>query len=259
MIGTPTRAYGAPDLVEAWLVTLPTPDARVPGWWWELLDHEEEARAGRWHRPADRARYVARHVALRLILAERLGVDPTTVAFERAPCPLCGELHGRPQLRERDDVHFSLSSTGDVAAVAVAPVPVGIDVEAVGRATAHELAAALDTGEQAAVAALAEPARSRTALRCWARKEALLKGRGTGLGIDPDAVHVGVGPLARSPRPDGWVLADVAVPPDLVAAVAYRSPAALDVELRALRLPAGGDADAHAALRRTRAARTATH
>jgi len=121
VIGTPTRAYGAPDLVETWLVSLAPPVTREPGWWWDLLDAEETARAGRWRRPADRVRYVARHVALRLILAERLGVDPATVAFERAPCPLCGELHGRPQLRDRDDVHFSLSSTGDVAAVAVAP------------------------------------------------------------------------------------------------------------------------------------------
>jgi 4'-phosphopantetheinyl transferase len=255
----PTRAVDAPASVETWLVSLAPRPGREPSWWWELLDGDEVARAAAWRRPADRARYVGRHVALRLILAEHLGVAPATLVFDRAPCPLCGGAHGRPVVRDRDDVHFSLSSTGDVAAVAVAPVPVGLDVEAVGRASADDLAAALDPVEQAAVAALGEPARSRAALRCWARKEALLKGRGTGLGIDPDAVHVGVGPPARAPRPDGWVLADVPVPPDLVAAVAYRSAGVLAVEMRALRLPSGDDPAAdslHEALRRTR---TASH
>ena len=275
---SPTRA-DTPGTVETWIVALGAGDGTVaagggpdgepddepgdqPGWWWDLLDDEERARAAAWRRPADRLRFVARHVALRVILAEHLGVAPADVAFDRAPCPLCGGPHGRPVVRDRDDLHFSLSSTGDRAAVAVAPVPVGLDVEAVGRASADDLAAALDPVEQAAVAALTEPARSRAALRCWARKEALLKGRGTGLGIDPDAVHVGVGPPARAPRPDGWVLADVPGPPDLVAAVAYRSPTVLEVELRALRLrpadPAPGRGDRLDDLRhRVRAARAA--
>lgn len=265
MVVPPTRAVDAPASVETWLVSLAPRPGCEPRWWWDLLDGDELARAAAWRRPVDRARYVGRHVALRVILGERLGLPPATLAFGRAPCPLCGDAHGRPVLRDHDDVHFSLSSTGDVAAVALAPVPVGLDVEAVGRASADDLAAALDPVEQAAVAALHEPTRSRAALRCWARKEALLKGRGTGLGIDPDAVHVGVGPPARVPRPDGWVLADVPVPPDLVAAVAYRSAAVLPVELRALRLTTddggasgiGGVDDVQAALRRARAARTA--
>ena len=257
MAEPPSRAAGALAPVETWIVSLAPRPGEEPTWWWDLLDGQEVTRAAAWRRPVDRARYVGRHVALRVILAERLGVAPAAVSFERAPCPLCGGAHGRPVVRGRDDVQFSLSSTGDVAAVAVAAVPVGLDIEAVGRASADDLAAALDPVEHAAVAALTEPTRSRVALRCWARKEALLKGRGTGLGIDPDAVHVGVGPLARAPRPDGWVLADVPAPPDLVAAVAFRSATVLPLELRALQLPSGdapGDS-LHEALRRTRTAR----
>lgn len=255
MTATGTRAD-----VEVWLVSLaPVPEVE-PGWWWTLLDAEEVSRAHRFHRAADRVRYVARHVALRLILADRLGVAPEAVAFAREGCPLCGEPHGRPILADRRGPAFSLTSTGDVAVVALAPVPVGVDVEAVGRVAADDLAAALSPAERAAVEGSAVPDRDTAALRCWARKEALLKGRGIGLGVDPETVHVGVGPLPRAARPDGWVIADVPVRTDLVAAVAYRSAEVRDVHVVTLDLAALGEGDGvHGSARRTSAESTATH
>ena len=220
-----------------WVVATDPEPGDVPASWWSLLDTDETAEAARRKRPRDRARYVARHVVLRTVLGRHLGIDPVAVSFARAACPLCDEPHGRPVLLGRDDLAFSLSATDRVLAVAVAPVDVGIDVEAAGRVAADDLAAALDTSERAAVEALTEPARDDAALRCWVRKEALLKARGTGLGVDPDTVHVGVGPLVEAPRPDGWVLADVPVQAGIVAAVAYRAPVA-KVEVLMLDLPA---------------------
>jgi len=220
-----------------WVVATDPEPGDVPASWWSLLDADETDEAARRKRPRDRARYVARHVVLRTVLGRQLGIDPAAVSFARATCPLCAELHGRPVLLGRDDVAFSLSSTDGLIAVAVAPVDVGVDVETVGRVAADDLASALDSSERAAVDALSEPDRSAAALRCWVRKEALLKGRGTGLGVDPDTVHVGIGPLAETPRADGWMLADVPVQPGVVAAVAYRPPVA-KVEVLTLDLPA---------------------
>ena len=220
-----------------WVVATNPEPGDAPASWWSLLDTEETAEAARRRRPADRERYVTRHVVLRTVLGRQLGIDPAVVSFARAACPLCGELHGRPVLLGRDDPAFSLSATDGVVTVAVAPVDVGVDVETAGRVAADDLASALDPSERAAVDALSEPDRSTAALRCWVRKEALLKGRGTGLGVDPDTVHVGVGPLVETPRPDGWVLADVPVQAGVVAAVAYRAPVA-KVEVLMLDLPA---------------------
>lgn len=122
--------------------------------------------------------------------------------------------------------------------MAVAPMSVGVDMETAGRVAAHDLAAAFDPTERAAVDGLPEPERSTAALRCWVRKEALLKGWGTGLGIDPETVHVGVNAVAPAPQADGWMLADVPLDSGLVAAVAYQSPVVVEMEVLTLDLPA---------------------
>ncbi|WP_346268225.1 4'-phosphopantetheinyl transferase superfamily protein [Streptomyces sp. SCUT-3] len=57
--------------------------------------------------------------------------------------------------------------------------------------------------------------------RCWTRKEAYLKGTGTGLGEDPSRTPVGAGPRPE-PVP-GWLLADVPVPTGHAAAWALRT------------------------------------
>ncbi|HEY8527970.1 MAG TPA: 4'-phosphopantetheinyl transferase superfamily protein [Acidimicrobiales bacterium] len=205
---------------DVWIVRL----AGVPGAD-GLLDAEEVGRAARFRRPADRDRYVAAHAALRAVLARYAGRPPGGLAFAREPCPLCGAPHGRPRLAGALGAgpaawHFSLAHGGAVAAVAVARRPVGVDVEAADRGVgADDLAAALHPDERRALAALPAADRGPAALRAWVRKEAVLKGLGTGLGRDPATVAVGVGP-APGPGPDGWAVRDVAAGDGLVAAVA---------------------------------------
>lgn len=223
--------------VQVWVVATDPEPGLEPGGWRSLLDQEETADATRRRRPSDRVRYIARHVALRTILGRHLGVDPAAVVFARAACPLCGAGHGRPVLRDRDDVSFSLAATEGAVVVAIAPVAVGVDVETTGRVSAHDLAAAFDRTERAGIDGLRDPERSIAALRCWVRKEALLKGWGTGLGIDPETVHVGVSAMGPAPQQDGWVLADVPLDSGRVAAVAYQSPVVAEVEVLTLDLP----------------------
>ena len=75
--------------VTVWLVR-PGPVAA------DVLGRSERARADEMRRPADRQRYVAAHVALRVLVGARLGVPAADVTFGREPCPLCGGPHGRP-------------------------------------------------------------------------------------------------------------------------------------------------------------------
>ncbi|WP_353945441.1 4'-phosphopantetheinyl transferase superfamily protein [Streptomyces sp. HUAS MG91] len=186
-----------------------------------VLDAGELRRAAGFRFARHRVRYVAAHLALRGILGERLGCAPGAVRFVREPCPECGEPHGRPALADPSGPHFSLSHSGDLALIALAPVPVGADVEELPSADAtRDLAAVLHPRERAELAALGAPQERRVALgRAWVRKEAYLKGLGTGLARAADLDYVGTLPGAPG-APGGWTVRDVPVPDGYLAAVA---------------------------------------
>ncbi|MGP3925270.1 4'-phosphopantetheinyl transferase family protein [Streptomyces sp. 8N616] len=175
-----------------------------------LLDEGERARAAAFVRPVDRDRYRVAHVALRRLLAAYLGLAPAAVEFVREPCPGCGGPHGRPALPGAP-LHFSLSHSGDLVLLAFADTAVGIDVEKVPSArTVTEVATTLHPAERAELAALPDAERPAAFARCWTRKEAYLKGTGTGLAEDPSITLVGAGP--EPVQPPGWTLADVPLP-----------------------------------------------
>ncbi|GLX50245.1 hypothetical protein Shyhy01_31950 [Streptomyces hygroscopicus subsp. hygroscopicus] len=187
----------------------------------ELLDAQERARARAFRRARDRDAYVIAHATLRSLLSPLLGVPADELPLMREPCAGCGKPHGRPALRT-SGVHFSLSHSGDLVLVALAGAPVGVDVEGVaGEEAVRGAQCALHAAEVAELALL--PARERQAAftRTWVRKEAYLKGLGTGLVRDPALDHVGTGPRPVSPSPE-WVLRDVLVPAGYAAAVALR-------------------------------------
>jgi len=87
-----------------------------------------------------------------------------------------------------------------------------------------EVSASLHPAEIAELAGMPEEARPLAFARAWSRKESYLKGIGTGLSRDPGLDHVGAGPSPAA-GPDGWAIADVAVPDGYAAAVATREAA----------------------------------
>lgn len=185
-----------------------------------ILDAGEQRRAESFAASADRRCYVAAHVALRILVGARLGVEPRDVRMVREPCPSCGGPHGRPVTD--GGVHFSLSHTRDVALLAFADVPVGVDVERVPEArVVAEIAAQLHPAEAAELAELPQEGRPTAFARVWTRKEAYLKGEGIGLAGGLNREHVGTGPHPLDPP--GWILTDVAAPAGYAAAVAVRT------------------------------------
>ncbi|MDT3398690.1 4'-phosphopantetheinyl transferase superfamily protein [Streptomyces sp. B1866] len=203
-------------------------DADAPG---KVLDAEERERAAAFVRAEDRERYVAAHLGLRQLLGAYLGVEPAAVAFTREPCPGCGGPHGRPAVPGHP-LHFNMSHAGDLVLFAFAGGPVGADVEKVQPlSVVDQVTGSLHPRERAELAALPAAARPAAFARCWTRKEAYLKGIGTGLSQDPAADYVGTG---VQPVPVGpWTLVDLpvghAVPgaadgpaPDYAAALALR-------------------------------------
>ena len=177
------------------------------------LSPSERERAERIRDPTAARRWAASRAALRELLGRRLGVAPTAV-------DLAVGAHGKPGLACPTGLEFNLSHSGGLALIALAEVPVGVDVEQV-RARRTDLAAiaarALDPDTAAAIAA-AEPER-RPALffPAWVRLEARLKCGGAGLGGPPAA-----GPVA---------VADLDLGPGYAGAVALAGEAAPAVEL----------------------------
>jgi 4'-phosphopantetheinyl transferase len=203
-----------------------------------LLDPEETARAGRFARVADRARFVASHAALRVVLGRTLGIEPEALRFG-------ADEAGRPFLAGSDGrLDFNLSHSGDCALIGLADgARIGVDVEwrrplpdALRIARAH-----FAPEETQALAALPPPAREAAFFGLWTRKEAVVKATGHGLSLALDAFSVTVPPeparfLRGEPAPRAWTLADIAAPLGYAATAAVTAAAAT---IRTERLPAG--------------------
>ncbi|MCP2312014.1 MULTISPECIES: 4'-phosphopantetheinyl transferase family protein [Kitasatospora] len=184
----------------------------------EVLDTEERQRARAFRRDSDREAYVMAHAVLRGLLGSHLGMDAAALPLTREPCPGCGGPHGRPALRGAG-VHFSLSHSGDLVMVALATAPVGVDVEQVPSAQAtQDVQSMLHPDEAAELLALVEQDRPLAVARAWVRKEAYLKGLGTGLSRSPGLDYLGTGPVPAA-SPPGWLIRDITVPTGYAAAL----------------------------------------
>jgi 4'-phosphopantetheinyl transferase len=182
-----------------------------------VLDERERQRAAKFVRDVDRHSYLTAHIGLRYVLGRHLGLAPGEVAFVRQACPNCGAPHGRPVLADDSAVQFSLSHGGDLVLVGVAATPVGVDVEQVPEIqVAADLSARLHPAEQHEIAAAPRP--EAAFARVWTRKEAYLKGIGTGLSRGLGTDYLGAAGLA--PLPDGWSVLDVPVPDGYAGAAA---------------------------------------
>ncbi|MFI0820430.1 4'-phosphopantetheinyl transferase family protein [Streptomyces sp. NPDC021098] len=239
-----------PGEVAVWLLRIPPSAAAATAIADRMLDaHERERAAGMRHETA-RERYVTSHVGLRTLLGGYLGADPADIVFTRETCgmPDCDKPHGRPAVAGDGTLAFSLSHAGDAALCAVSGgAPVGADIEERSPrrtgARLDGLIGQLHPGERAAIAALPdEERRERAFMSCWVRKEAYLKGIGTGLPGGLRTHYVGLAEDIGAPAPTevstppGWAFADLPAPTGYHAAVAVRADAAPAVTLTGLRL-----------------------
>lgn len=173
----------------------------------------EQARAARFRQLEDRRRHVVARTVLKELLAKRLGGKACDVR-------LVTGAHGKPMLAvdgyddqtmrgkqgmivsmqqepssENDsnrmvraaspNLHFNLSHSSDLALIALAPVPVGVDLERDTPADAHALAQAWFAPVEQAQLARGEA----DFLTLWTTREAVLKAMGTGLSGEPDFDH----------------------------------------------------------------------
>ncbi|MFI9076361.1 4'-phosphopantetheinyl transferase family protein [Streptomyces sioyaensis] len=199
-----------------WLVRA---DAEMSTALYEVLSVEERRRADAYRRPADRDTYVAAHVALRHLLAAYLGVTYDKLALVREPCPTCHAPHGRPAVAG-GGLHFSISHTGSLALLAFAGTPTGVDIERIpALRVVAQVSRSMHPREHEELAQLPSEQRPTALARTWVRKEAYLKGLGTGLSRSPHLDYVGNG---SSPSMDvsDWTISDISIDAAHAAAVA---------------------------------------
>lgn len=216
------------DLMELWHVPLRTTPIQLDQAA-SLLDEADMARANRFRRAGDRAQYIAAHAALRCILAH-------AVSPHEPPAPerlrFGTTTTGKPFLVDAPAVvHFNLSHADGHALIAVSrQQEVGIDVECVEAAPLLDADdAVFSPYEIAAVRGLPPHLQPLACLRCWVRKEALLKAAAFGLDDDVRRISVSVDAQARlvesqHPHVDAgsWSVSALEPPGPWIGAVAVR-------------------------------------
>lgn len=187
-----------------------------------LLSPDEHARAARFHFAADRERWIRCHALVRLALGESLGMKPEEIRFhiQENGKPALALPAGQGRARQ-----FNLSHSGPLMALALAEVPVGVDIECwtdtlpAGEVAAH----AFRPEEHEAIVLHSDPL--RYFLELWTAKEAVMKCTGQGLSLPPPAVIVSPGGnLAVIERAQGgFHLRSVTFPGMWVLTAAQRS------------------------------------
>ena len=174
----------------------------------KLLSADEASRSQGFRSYLDRARYTISHGLLRRILGAYLACDPDGIVFGR------GAL-GKPYIvaeAAQRAIHFSFSRSGELGLLAVSSGgPVGVDLQAVEVCSDAAGSTILSAEEQAIVGRADASARSAAMLRCWVRKEALLKAEGCGLTVPMRSFSVlGSSEDAGRPSRSGqWTVTDL--------------------------------------------------
>ena len=184
-----SRPLAATGRVEIWFV--PAGAHRLLAQDAGILDRDDWSAIARVRDEAARNHLRAIRITLRRALSHAIGnaVKPHAWRFQTTS-------FGRPQVAPGlPQVHFCVSHIETMSVIAVSrDVPVGVDIETIGRACAGVIEDFCSPRERRALAQLNEPARSRAFARLWTLKEAYTKLTGTGLAADFRFLEFGAGP-----------------------------------------------------------------
>ncbi len=227
--------------IRVWLVDLDSGlsaddvETEEPGSELDVLSDDERARAARFVRARDRRRFARCRASLRQILGGLLRESPHSLRFRAAG-------QGKPELDfsamgvnegdARAAIRFNVSHSSDLALIGVCRGrELGVDVERIKQVIEADriVASFFSPAERAEFAAIPDDVKALAFFRGWTRKEAVLKGLGTGLAGLSAHYETGFGmtqlpayfiPATPSPRVDQWLLWEAAPRAGFVATVA---------------------------------------
>lgn len=221
-IGCPPELRGG--VVHLWQRRLSTSAAEVSACY-GLLSSDEQERARRFRVERPRDEFVLTRGTLRCLLAQYLGIIPPEVRFSYA-------VQGKPALEGESTLCFNVSHTDGLALMAfVKRRAIGVDVEKLDRKIEAERLAERFFSEREcqALRPLRRDELQAAFFRCWTRKEAYIKAKGSGLSLPLHQFDVSIAERDRdallATRPDPteaarWTVCDVPMCTGYVAAVA---------------------------------------
>lgn len=196
-----------------------------------ILAADEIARAVRFHFDTHRRCYIRTRAAIRVLLAERLSIDPRDVVFKYG-------ARGKPALDlPETSIEFNVSHSGDMAVFALTSgCLAGIDVEHIRPMESMQQIASRFFCREEAEELSATPREQQTSafFRCWTRKEAYIKAVGEGLHAPLDRFRVSfkadlparfIHIDGSAEQAAGWNLHDIGGIPGYAIALAYDGPA----------------------------------
>lgn len=186
------------------------------------LAPDEKQRADRFLRETPGRRWIVGRAMLRRIVASHCGEGVRNIRFTLEP-------KGKPVLESAAasrQVHFNLSHSGGIAAVAVTgTAPVGIDIEKVRAIDDHEDISKrfFSPDEQMRISALPSSQRPRAFFEYWTRKESMIKATGEGMSALSKAT-------LDEPAASEWQIHEFEPRPGYVGAVAIRCARVMNIE-----------------------------
>ena len=151
--------------------------------WEALLSLEEKLRADNFLRGKRRQEFILGRAAARLLLSERMDVNPRNVLLEVAESGAIDVLDS--------DLHISIAHSGDHAVAAAAPRFIGVDIENIAPRHVDLHRYMLHPDEYHLIETLPLD-RERAQILCWTLKEAVLKGMRQGLRYSPRKLQLDI-------------------------------------------------------------------
>lgn len=199
---------------------------------YKTLDSTERIRAGRYHLPKERARFIGCRGMLRSLLGNYLKIDAAQVNFSYG-------LHGKPLLKNtcgEKRLHFNLAYSNDlILAAFTLDSEIGVDLEYVEEIP--ELNWAINTffseNECAVFQTLPVSQWTDAFYHCWTRKEAFIKAIGNDRIFPSTTFDVSFAPgepaqllqiAGNSEEPSHWEIQSLTPALNYVGAIAVRRP-----------------------------------
>ena len=148
----------------------------------EYIDNEYRAGILRYRFLSDRKRSLYGHLLSRYAIIKERGLKNTEIKILKSE-------HGKPYVKEREDICYNVSHSGDHVVCVIDSLPVGIDIQEVKKADIM-LAERFFSKEENDFLNLSKEDKTSLFYEMWSLKEAYIKAVGLGLRIPLDEFAV---------------------------------------------------------------------
>jgi len=184
-----------------------------------VLTPDEKAQAARFHQKKDALQFIVTRAVLRFLLADRLSCRPEEVDI------ITAAEHHKPQLSGNTGIYFNISHSNQQAVIAIGNQEIGVDLEYIHPDFEYLSVAEFAFSRMESDNLLTHKDPRKEFFRLWTRKEAFLKGLGTGLINDLKLINCldteNIIPAKVAGVKADWAVTTVQLDPDYLMSIAH--------------------------------------